>query len=297
MAQPGGLPQKATGSKASPWKGVYPSLLTLAGLAVLAFVVYETMAFVTQRLGMEGPYWLVPLFGALGGATGALLRSERRIELCRYESPDRIDPGILGDLALGLGGAATVIFLFGGTLKFDPKNHDTYVILISVSFIAGASGKRILELAVKKLEDMAALKKELLVGTAGAEHYTHEARKHLDRGQLTEAMESVRQAIAADPKFVSAYVEKGRILKRMGKLEEALDTVEEGLKIEANNPQLLYNQACYECLLGRPIDEFMDGLGKAFAFQPKLAEEARNDPDFSTINGSEQFKQLLIEGH
>ncbi len=291
---------------------VRPSLLTVFGLAVLAFVVYQTMAFVTRKLGMEAAYWLVPLFGALGGTAGAVLRGERKLALCRYESPSTIDLGVLGDISLGLGGAATVIFLFGGTLKFDPNKHDTYAILISVSLIAGASGKRILELAVKKLEDIATqkgkeagekaaqektavLKEELLTGMAGAMYYTQKAVEKNDQGQPSEGMELAKRAIASAREFVYGYVEKGRALKRMGKLTEALTTIEETFKIEAHNPKLFYNRACYKCLLKRPVSEVMDDLSQAVKLQPKLKEEARTDPDFETIRGLPEFRQLVGE--
>ena len=128
------------------------SILTVLGVLLVAASVWAAMAFVTIRLGLPGGYWLVPIFGALGGVVGGILRSDNKVDLCSFESASKIKLGTLGDLVMGLGGASALVFLFGGTLlKFSPNDAQSLVLLVSVSFVGGAYGRNVVEIAGEKL--------------------------------------------------------------------------------------------------------------------------------------------------
>jgi tetratricopeptide (TPR) repeat protein len=295
-------------------KGIWPSLLTLLGIGVLALVVYETMNYLTNRLKMDHAYWIVPVFGALGGAIGGIWRSPNQLSLCTFKSASLVDLGVLADIALGLGGASTVVFLFGTALRLDPADHNSYVIIVSVSFIAGVSGKRMLELAARKLEDIASkkgaeagakagaeagekvaadLKEEVLTGNAAAENLTQQARRKIDSGLFQEGLDLAEKAMQASPRYVDAYIEKGRALKRQMKPNDALSTIEKALQIEPKNPKLLYNRACYHCLLGKPADEVLHDLKEVGHIMPVLLyEDALKDSDFNPLADNPSFKEL-----
>jgi tetratricopeptide (TPR) repeat protein len=286
-------------------KSIAPSSLTFLGLGVLGLIVYETMRYVTSSLHMDRAYWLVPVFGALGGAVGAVVRNARELRLCHFESASRVDLGVLEDIALGLGGASAVMFLFAGTLRLNPSEPDSHVVLISVTFIAGASGKRILEIATKKLEKIAYdaaekaaahVKEEVLTGTAAAENFTQNARRKIDSALFQEGLELAEKAIRADRRFVRAYIEKGRALKRLGRLDDALSTIQYALRIEPNNARLLYNRACYHCLTGKPVEEVLKDLARMREIMPILLyEDASRDQDFQRLKDDPVFKDLITQ--
>jgi hypothetical protein len=97
-------------------------ILTLLGIGLVAASLWGAMAFLTYRLGVPGGYWLVPIFGSLGGIVGGILRADNKLELCSFDDASKVSLGVVGDIVVALGGASALTFLFGGTLlKFDPK--------------------------------------------------------------------------------------------------------------------------------------------------------------------------------
>src|SRR6267142_1223122 len=141
-----------------------PILLTLSALAGLGAIVYFIMHFTTGHAGLPITYWLVPVFGAGGGAVGGVLRNENRLVLSSIEPPNKILLGIIGDISLGLGGACGIVFLFGNTLRINQADPLANVLLISMSFIAGVFGKRLVEVAGEKF-----LKEAAAAGRAAGE--------------------------------------------------------------------------------------------------------------------------------
>ncbi|MGA8763351.1 MAG: hypothetical protein WB562_10845, partial [Candidatus Sulfotelmatobacter sp.] len=116
---------KRVAGAAPPWLfSLYPAILTLALFFAIALLVWEVMEFAIHRLHVELFYVLIPIFGAVGGAVGSILRGDNgdnKIVLSSLESSSRIRAGIVGDVAIGIGGAATVVFLFELALHIDPK--------------------------------------------------------------------------------------------------------------------------------------------------------------------------------
>jgi len=98
-----------------------------------------------------------------------------------------------------------------------------------------------------------------------------------------------------DAKNIYAYVEKARALKRLNKLQEALDTVEQGLRIQPNDHRLLYNRACYKAILKLSTEEILADLKKVCKAVPQYCELARTDPDLERIRGLEEFQKLMLE--
>ncbi len=81
-----------------------PMFLTALAIAIVCLVTWKTMEFITTHLGVSFSYWLVPIFGAMGGVVGGLLRSDNRVTLCRYEKLEQIEMGVVGDILVGIGG-------------------------------------------------------------------------------------------------------------------------------------------------------------------------------------------------
>lgn len=300
--------------------------LTIIGLLILSALTGTAMWFITVKLTVPGVYWLVPIFGGLGGTVGGLLRSDNALELCSLrevmvpnprkgteqvkstESPTywKISLGIVGEIAIGLGGATAAIFLFGGTLKFEEHDPKTYVLLVSVSFLAGAFGKDVVVTAGERL--LREVKTEASAAAATAQSAQHDANKAtaigyalqatvlLREGKPKEALDVANLALELDPKNATAYGEKARALKRLNRLDEALLVVEEGLKIKSDKAPLLYNRACYKLLLGKGTrEEILADLKKAITIKPELKKEARGDEDLRSLRDWDEFQKLVAE--
>lgn len=281
---------------------LWSMLLTLSALLGLGGMVYFIMHFVTgQQVGLPMAYWFVPLFGAGGGAVGGVLRNDNKLALCAVEFPDKIRLGVMGDICIGVGGACAVVFLFGNTLRIDLKDAVASVLLISVSFLAGVFGKNIVEMAGQRLlrlaEEKAKATAKEEVAPSAAIAYAYAATQMNNGGQeIAKALEMAEMALKYDPKSLHAYVEKARALKRMGKIKEALATVEEAVRIKPEEPRLLYNRACYKSLLNMNSEEILKDLRTAFEALPELRDHARKDPDLESVRNLPEFNQLIGVG-
>jgi tetratricopeptide (TPR) repeat protein len=298
-------------------------LLTCLALLGLGAMVYFIMNFATDRIGLPMVYWFVPVFGAIGGAVGGILRNGNTIALCRLETPVKIEAkrkiktadviflGVTGDIAVGLGGACAVVFLFGSAIRIDPDPKETMSkgLLISISFLAGAFGKNIIATAGEKLlaqaravakeeaEAAAAEKVEERVAPTAATAYATSAAHKLmfsNEDEYHEALKLAGLALQNEPGLSYASLVKGVALKRLGRVEEALAAVEEGLKIHPGDARLRYNRACYLALLNKDSGEIWTDLQQACEASPEFCEEARLDSDLERLRTLPQFREAML---
>jgi hypothetical protein len=276
----------------------YPAILTAGLLLAMAALVWEVMDFATTRLQVPLYYALLPIFGAVGGAVGSMLRGdngENKIVLSSVETPSRIRAGIVGDVAIGIGGAATVVFLFERALPIEIGKSTSYALLISISFVAGVFGRNIIELARQKLLEQK-IKEEIKKNdeaTLEASKLKEQGREAIGEKNFPQALKFLAAALQRDPTFIPAYIEKGRALRRIGNLHEALATLKEALGKDPDNTKVLYNMACYKTLLKFPKDEILADLRRAVG-EPGLRILAATDTDFDTIRHDKDFKDLLL---
>ena len=264
-------------------------------------MVYFIMHFSTGSLGLPMAYWLVPLFGAVGGAVGGVRRNDNKLALSAVEIPDRIRLGVVGDICVGLGGACAIVFLFGNTLQIDPAaNPRSSVLLISVSFLAGVFGNKIIERAgqelLNKAKDVAQETAKAEVAPLNAVIHAVAAGELIKSGEFHQALELAERALKIDPKNIRAHIVKGVALKRLGRVKEALATIEEALRIRPDETDCLYNRACYMSILKMNSTQILADLKKAFDFAPELRDYARKDQDFESMRDLPEFKSLLGEG-
>jgi tetratricopeptide (TPR) repeat protein len=291
-------------------------VLTIFGFLLIATAVGLTMWYSVYHLGMHRAYWLVPIMGAAGGAVGGLIKSQKKEEeeghfrLCSLEPPASINAGTLGDAVVGIGGATAAVFLFSGTLKFDPKDTNSYVLLISVSFLAGVIGRRMIETASQRLLNAARAaggeagrkeaeeKSKLLVAMSGA----NAAKQLLDDGKYPEALEVIDRVLQVNPTYIYAYILKGHALKELNRTKEALATVNQALDMNPSElgfgdkiPNLLYNRACYKALLSFPLDDILGDLKQAVQGDPTIKDDAPTDKDLKSIWGEKKFIDLMSQ--
>ena len=270
------------------------SFLTLFAAALVAGCVWATMHY--TGLNAAPGYWLVPVFGALGGFVGGILRAENKLELCAFESASKVNLGILGDIVVGLGGASALTFVFGGTLvSFNSPDGKPPILLVSVSFIGGVVGRKVIEKASAKLlseEEARKIAKDE-VSRPAAVVYTNTASELIKKKLYEEALSVLKTALASDATYTGAWVEQGRALKNLGRVKEALHSVEQALKIDPKKVEALYNRACYNALLGGDINTIAEDLKRSFELSPALRDIAKNDPDLDGVRNDLKIKELI----
>ena len=82
-----------------------------------------------------------------------------------------------------------------------------------------------------------------------------------------------------------------RPLMEAGRHEELIDHAQSMIDEEPAYPELLYNVACSESLLGR-TDDALDHLRRAVALMPKLGRFAREDEDLAALRDLPAFAEI-----
>lgn len=75
-------------------------------------------------------------------------------------------------------------------------------------------------------------------------------KQYLKKGLLKEALTAFDFAIISDDSFVGAYLEMGKVLEKLNKVNEAIEQYEIVSKIDTPNPFALYRIACCHNKLG-----------------------------------------------
>ena len=114
----------------------------------------------------------------------------------------------------------------------------------------------------------------------------------INSGEPQKALEIIDTALQNDPRAAAAFVEQGRALRRLGRLDEALTSLGQALEIDPDKVEALYNRACYNALLGRKATISSD-LKRAFALRPQLREAAARDHDLDSVRNDLGIKEIL----
>lgn len=286
-------------------------ILSILALTVLIIAVAASMYFLHVVLMMHRAYWLVPVFGALGGLVGSLMRKNEHLVLVRFDPENmQVRLGFVGDMILGLGGASAVVFLFDNTLQFNPEAVSSYPLLVSICFLAGVFGKLVVERAGSRmLEEALATAKTAQRGVQrlvqpSAMAYVLEAREQIISERFSEALASAQKALDLDPANIRAFNAKARALKRLGQIRDAYETVNEALRLpmssdpnsRENRGVLIYNRVCYGILVGAlSPEEAISELRRSFEFNPKLRDKLNVDSDLEALRPNEEFQRLMTE--
>lgn len=121
--------------------------------------------------------------------------------------------------------------------------------------------------------------------------------------EYEEALKYYNLALDKSPRNEYALIRKGFVLKRLGKVQDAFDTVDRLTK-EWQEPKTAwygnpwystawYNRACYGAILGHEESEILCDLQKAISFFSAYREFAARDPDFERIRDDEEFQRLI----
>ena len=118
------------------------------------------------------------------------------------------------------------------------------------------------------------------------------------RGQALRIMERHEDAITAlersaelDPSNIHIWLALGWCYKRTGRLDMAIQSLEEALSIDANQAIVYYNLACYWSL-AHNAKHALDYLGRAFEMDPAYRRLVAQERDFDPIRAEPRFLEL-----
>lgn len=144
------------------------------------------------------------------------------------------------------------------------------------------AARRLLERA---LEELRQLPDEVRRGGA-ASLVEGEALRAM--GSWQEALGPLGRATAADPARLEAWLGLGWCYKRLGRLADAIRSLEAGLKSAPRQAILLYNLACYHSLDGN-VAVAIDHLTRAIAIDARFRDLTGTERDFDPIRSDPRF--------
>jgi serine/threonine protein kinase/Tfp pilus assembly protein PilF len=118
-------------------------------------------------------------------------------------------------------------------------------------------------------------------------------------GRGADAAASQRQALHLIEKQVEFHPDDARalyfganMLARMGERDRGLEWARRALKIDPDEPSILYNVACVYAQLGR-VEEAMSSLEKSLAHNPWFKAWAEKDSDLDSLRSDPRFRAVL----
>jgi tetratricopeptide (TPR) repeat protein len=106
-----------------------------------------------------------------------------------------------------------------------------------------------------------------------------------------EAILPLREAAERRPENIHVWLTLGWCFKRTGRLQAAIESLQEALAIDPRQAILHYNVACYWSLAGH-TELALEHLAIAFDLGPEYRELAADEPDFDPIRGLPSFREL-----
>lgn len=77
------------------------------------------------------------------------------------------------------------------------------------------------------------------------------ASGYFEQGQITVALDEIKQSLAADPTYGPAFVLRGLVYMRLNDNRLAEDSFQRALQINPRDPDALHNYGWFSCQLGR----------------------------------------------
>ena len=106
-----------------------------------------------------------------------------------------------------------------------------------------------------------------------------------------EAIPPLRESADADPEDTHALLALAWCYKRIGRLNLAIQALQEALAVGENQAIVHYNLACYWSLAGS-AEIALDHLATSLQIDPKYRELAEEERDFDAIREHPGFREL-----
>jgi len=111
-------------------------------------------------------------------------------------------------------------------------------------------------------------------------------------GQFREALEPLARAAQGSPDEIHVWLALGWCHKRNGRLDLAIESLEEALSVEPNDALIHYNLACYWSL-AKNKRKTLAYLSRAFALKDDYRSMVASEPDFDPIRTDPAFQSLV----
>jgi Flp pilus assembly protein TadD len=111
-------------------------------------------------------------------------------------------------------------------------------------------------------------------------------------GRYREAIELLARASKGDPDNLSIWLALGWCYKRTGKLDRAIESLEEALAVEPNDALVNYNLACYWSL-ARNKRQALAYLARAFDLEDEYRGLVAGETDFDALRDDPAFQALV----
>ncbi len=106
-----------------------------------------------------------------------------------------------------------------------------------------------------------------------------------------EASESLEQASDLIPSNIHVWLALGWCLKRSGRIEKAIDALEQAREVEPTEAVIHYNLACYQSLAGNRHDAIAN-LMRAIELKPDFRDMVGSESDFDPIRSDPEFQAI-----
>jgi Flp pilus assembly protein TadD len=111
-------------------------------------------------------------------------------------------------------------------------------------------------------------------------------------GRYHDALGPLSRAAQACPDNISIWLALGWCYKRTGKLDRAIEALEEALAVEPEDALVHYNLACYWSL-AKNKRQAITYLSRAFDLEEGYRALVGDEPDFDPIRDDPAFRALL----
>ena len=136
------------------------------------------------------------------------------------------------------------------------------------------------------------LKKEYEQDSTDPELNTQLGIIYEKRGDLNQAIQYYKKAIAKNPKFIQALNQLAAVYKKQGNSEASLDTYKKIITIEPNYIDSYYNIACIYSGKNR-AEESVRWLKKAIDRGFNNWKLLQTDSDLNNIRGTAYYKEVM----
>ncbi len=117
-----------------------------------------------------------------------------------------------------------------------------------------------------------------------------EALRSLER--YREALTELERASEATPDDIQVWLAMGWCYKRIGRLDMAIQALDEALAIEPGEALIHYNLACYWSL-ARNTQRAVKYLAEAFRIDTNFRDLTDAEKDFDPIRNAPEFQSLM----
>ena len=143
-------------------------------------------------------------------------------------------------------------------------------------------------LAQRALDELASISQQRTC-YAQVQYLRGEALRWMEK--YSEAIHPLREAARFDDKKLPVLLALGWCFKRLGRIEDAIEALEEALCGHPDEGILHYNLACYWSLASKPCPA-LQYLSQAFELDPTFRDLVASESDFDPIREDSGFQAI-----